>query len=197
MTMFSMPHVISVLLVVQLIQPKPEDKYVTDILSDRHSLIQKRLRDEGNKLLALFDALSDEHWSMTIYTDGAVWTIKDLLAHQITAEREFQYYGRDILAGGSGAPEDFSINAFNNAAVVSMADRTAADLLDALRVTRQDTIDLVATIAEADFARQGRHPFFGLMTIEDMFKLIYRHNMMHARDLRRVLETTTLGGAKS
>ena len=195
MTMLSMLHVISVLLVVQLIQPKPEDKYVTDQLSDRHSLIQKRLRDEGDKLLALFDALSDEHWSMTIYTDGATWTIKDLLAHQISAEREFQYYGRDILAGGFGAPEDFSINAFNNAAVVSMADRTAADLLDALRVTRQDTIDLVATIADADFARQGRHPFFGMIAIEDMFKLIYRHNMMHARDLRRVLDSTALGGA--
>ncbi len=78
-----------------------------------------------------------------------------------------------------------------------MADRTAADLLEALRVTRQDSIDLVATIAEADFARQGRHPFFGMMTIEDMFKLIYRHNMLHARDVRRVLETTTPGGANS
>ena len=78
-----------------------------------------------------------------------------------------------------------------------MTDRTAADLLNALRAARQDTIDLVATIADADFARQGRHPFFGMMVIEDMFKLIYRHNMLHARDLRRVLDTTTLGGADS
>ncbi len=170
---------------------------MTDQLSDRHQLIQKRLHDEGEKLLAVFEALNDAQWATTLYTDGAVWTIKDLLAHQVSAEREFQYYGRDILAGGPGAPEDFSINTFNNAAVVAMADRTAADLLDALRATRQDTIDLVATIADADFARQGRHPFFGMMTIEDMFKLIYRHNMMHARDLRRVLDATTTGGAKS
>lgn len=170
---------------------------MTEQLSDRHHLIQKRLRDEGDKLLAIFEALTDAQWATTLYTDGAVWTIKDLLAHQISAEREFQHYGRDILTGGLGAPEDFSINAFNNAAVASMADRSTADLLDALRVTRQDTIDLVATIADADFARQGRHPFFGMMTIEDMFKLIYRHNMMHARDLRRVLDATTLGGANA
>ena len=170
---------------------------MTDQLSDRHQLIQKRLRDEGDKLLAIFEALTDAQWSTTLYTDGAVWTIKDLLAHQISAEREFQYYGRDILAGGPGAPEDFSINTFNNAAVASMADRTAADLLTDLRATRQGTIDLVATIADADFARQGRHPFFGMIAIEDMFKLIYRHNMMHARDLRRVLDSTALGGANS
>ncbi|MBI5566498.1 MAG: DinB family protein, partial [Chloroflexi bacterium] len=86
---------------------------------------------------------------------------------------------------------------FNNAAVASLADRTAADLLSDLRATRQATIDLVATIADADFARQGRHPFFGMIAIEDMFKLIYRHNMMHARDLRRVLDFTALGGANS
>jgi len=170
---------------------------VTEQLSDRHQLIQKRLRDEGDKLLAIFEALTDAQWATTLYTDGAVWTIKDMLAHQISAERGFQYYGRDILAGGPGAPENFSINTFNNAAVESMADQTTADLLDALRATRQDTIDLVATIADADFVRQGRHPFFGMMTIEDMFKLIYRHNMMHARDLRRVLDATTLGGANA
>ncbi len=170
---------------------------MADSVSDRQRLIQKRLRDEGDKLLALFEALHDEQWQLTLYTDGAVWTIKDLLAHQVSAEREFQYYGRDILAGGPGAPEDFAINTFNNAAVASMADRTAADLLAALRAARQDTIDLVATIADADFARQGRHPFFGMMVIEDMFKLIYRHNMLHARDIRRVLDITTLGGADS
>jgi uncharacterized protein (TIGR03083 family) len=157
------------------------------VLSDKHQLIQKRLRDEGDKLLTVFEALTEAQWQSTIYTDGAVWTIKDLLAHQISAEREFQYYGRDILAGGLGAPEDFAINTFNNAAVAAMADRTAADLVDALRATRQATIDLVATIADADFARRGRHPFFGMIAIEDMFKLIYRHNMMHARDVRRVL----------
>ena len=165
-------------------------------LSERHLLLQKRLRDEGDKLLTIFEALTEVQWSTTLYTDGAVWTIKDLLAHQISAEREFQYYGRDILAGGPGAPEDFSINAFNNAAVASQADRTATDLLSAFRAARQDTIDLVATIADADFARQGRHPYFGLMSIEDLFKLIYRHNMMHARDVRRVLDTT-LGGANA
>ncbi len=168
---------------------------MADSVSDRQRLIQKRLRDEGDKLLVLFEALSDEQWQLTIYTDGAVWTIKDLLAHQVSAEREFQHYGRDILAGGPGAPEDFAINTFNNAAVAAMTNRTAGDLLDALRAARQDTIDLVATITDADFARRGRHPFFGMMVIEDMFKLIYRHNMLHARDIRRVLDITTLGGA--
>ncbi|MFN8596216.1 MAG: DinB family protein [Anaerolineae bacterium] len=166
-------------------------------MTEKHALIQKRLRDEGDKLLAVFEALSPEQWQTILYTDGMVWTIKDLLAHQISAEREFQYYGCDILDGGQGAPEGFVINDFNNAAVAQLADRDAATLLADLRATRQTTIDLVASIDADEFALQGRHPFFGQMTIEDMFKLIYRHNMMHLRDLRRVLDAESTSGDPS
>ena len=156
-------------------------------MSAKHDLIRKRLRDEGDKLLATFEDLTPEQWQTTIYTDGAIWTIKDLLAHQVSAERKFQFYGRDILNGGEGAPEGFVIDDFNNAEVAGLAERSISQLLADLRATRQDTIDLVAGIDDADFARRGRHPFFGDMSIEEMFKLIYRHNMMHARDIRRVL----------
>ena len=159
-------------------------------MSDKHDLIRKRLRDEGDKLLAMFEALTPDQWQMTLYADGMIWTIKDVLAHQISAERKFQFYGNDILHGGEGAPEGFGIDEFNNAEVAAMAGRSIPDLLAELRTARQDTIDLVSMIAEKDFSQRGRHPFFGMMSIEEMFKLIYRHNMLHARDIRR-----TMGGA--
>ncbi len=158
-------------------------------MSAKHDLIKKRLRDEGDKLNALFESLTPDQWLTTIYTDGMIWSLKDLLAHQISVERAFQFYGRDILSGGEGAPEGFVIDDFNNREVASMADRPIADLLADLRAARQETIDLVDTIKEREFALRGRHPFFGMMSIEEMFKLIYRHNMLHARDIRR-----TLGG---
>ena len=155
-------------------------------MTAKHELIKKRLRDEGDKLLALFNSVTPDQWQTTIYSDGMIWTIKDLLAHQISAERAFQFYGRDILNGGEGAPEGFVINDFNNAEVAARADQTVDELMVDLRATRQDTIDLVNAIAEDQFGRRGRHPFFGSMSLEEMFKLIYRHNMMHARDIRRI-----------
>ncbi len=156
-------------------------------MSDKHTLIQKRLRDEGDKLLAVFEGLTPEQWQMVIYTDGMTWTIKDLLAHQVSAEDEFQFYGRNVLNGGAGAPEDFNINAFNNREVAARAARTPAQLLADFRSARETTIDLVTTVRDDQFTLQGRHPFFGMMTIEDLFKLIYRHNMLHARDIRKAL----------
>ena len=158
-------------------------------MSDKHTLIQKRLRDEGDKLLAVFEGLTPEQWRTVIYTDGMIWTIKDLLAHQISTEGEFQYYGCDVLNGGEGAPEGFDINAFNNREVAARADRTPDQLVADFRSTRQTTIDFVATIRDEQFVLKGRHPFFGMMTIEDLFKLIYRHNMLHTRDIRKAMGT--------
>ena len=153
----------------------------------QRDLIQKRLRDEGDKLIRTFESLSPDQQSMTIYTDGMAWSLKDLLAHLCSAERTFLYYGRDILSGGEGAPEGFDINAFNQREVGQSRGRTFAQLLNELRAARKETIDLVGLIADEDFARSGRHPFFGQMSIDDMFKLIYRHNMMHLRDVRRAI----------
>ena len=153
----------------------------------QRDLIRKRLRDEGEKLIRTFADLSPGQWSLTIYSDGMAWSLKDLLAHLSSAERAFLFYGRDILNGGEGAPEGFDINAFNNREVAGLRDRTVAQLIADLRAVRQETIDLVGQIADEDFARTGRHPFFGQMSIDDMFKLIYRHNMMHLRDVRRAI----------
>ena len=156
-------------------------------MSAKHDLICKRLHDEGEKLVGLFETLTPEQWQQTLYTDGATWTIKDLLAHQVSAERKFIFYGNDILNGGEGAPEGFQVNAFNNAEVASMTDRTPDQLLADMRSARQATIEFVNNLHDSDFNRRGRHPFFGMMSIDDMFKLIYRHNMMHTRDIRRAL----------
>ena len=150
-------------------------------------LIQKRLRNEGDKLLALFDSLTPEQWHTVVYIDSMTWTIKDVLAHQIAAEREFQFYGRDVLNGGRGAPEDFVIDEFNNRSVAAQADRTTTQLVEDFRNVRIDSIEFVTHIRADQFAWEGWHPFFGKMTLEDLFKLIYRHNMMHVRDIRHVL----------
>jgi len=56
-------------------------------------------------------------------------------------------------------------------------------------VARAATAAMVAGMAEADFDRIGRHPWFGRVPLEQMLKLVYRHNMLHERDVRRALET--------
>ena len=156
-------------------------------MTPQRGLIQKRLRDEGDKLIQAFEDLTPEQRSRTIYSDGANWTFKDLLAHLGSVERAFLYYGHDILQGGAGAPEDFDIDGFNKREVGLLRERDYEQLIAELRDVRQETIDLVGRIADDDFKRTGRHPYFGQMSVDEMFKLIYRHTMLHLRDMRRAL----------
>ena len=46
---------------------------------------------------------------------------------------------------------------------------------------------------ETDLDREGRHPFFGPSALEKLLKLVYRHNMLHLRDIRHALKERDSG----
>ena len=158
-------------------------------MPDRKDLILKRLAEEGAKTAAFFDGLADSRWGQQVYTTGPLWRVRELLAHFVSAERTFVFYGRDILAGGSGAPDDFVIDEFNATQVAGLKEATTADLIRQFEAARAEIVEIVQGMADADFDRVGRHPWFGRVPLENMLKLIYRHNMIHQRDIAKALET--------
>jgi uncharacterized protein (TIGR03083 family) len=160
-------------------------------MTAQQDLILKRLREEGQKTAAYFGSLAEADWDSPVYTTGPRWRVRDVLAHLLSAEQTFHHYGQQILAGGPGAPEGFVIDDYNAAQVAAMGAPTPGDLVSRLEAARAATVALVAGMAESDFAREGRHPWFGLAPLGQMLKLVYRHAMLHERDVRRALE---LGG---
>lgn len=158
-------------------------------MSTPQDLICKRLHDEGQKTAAFFRGLEEAAFSQQVYTTGPNWRVRDVLAHFVSAEQTFTFYGRDILAGGQGAPEGFVIDEYNAAQVGGLRDAAPASLVSRFEAARAATLDMVRGMSEADFDRIGRHPWFGLVPLENMCKLIYRHTMLHERDVRRALET--------
>ncbi len=158
-------------------------------MGDRLELITRRLRDEGDKMSLFFRALQPADWELQIYPGdmGEPWSLRHLLAHQLSAERGFHLLALGILQGGEGSPVGMNIDAFNAREVIGLENRSPAGLLDSLLAARQQNIDLLQSLAEADLDREGRHPFFGWTTLEKLFKLIYRHNMLHIRDVKRVM----------
>lgn len=153
----------------------------------RQELVYKRLTEEGNKMLAALNALLPEQRMRTVYTDRATWTVKDILAHQVSTERTIRVLVDNILAGGQGAPEGFSIDSFNAIKVAKMAGTSWEELAEAFRAARADTAELAVRLTDEQLARRGRHPFLGVTSVEDILQMLYRHNMMHVRDIRRAL----------
>jgi uncharacterized protein (TIGR03083 family) len=157
-------------------------------MSNRQELILKRIQEEGSKTAAYFRGLAEESYGQQVYTTGPLWRVRDVLAHFVSAEQTLQFYGRQILAGGPGAPADFVIDEFNATQVAGLRDTSTAQLVDDFAAARAQTTEMVAGMVDADFDRIGRHPWFGNVPLEQMLKLVYRHNMLHERDVRRALE---------
>lgn len=147
-------------------------------MSDELGHIRRRLIAEGEKIVAYFEALSPEDWEKQVYATGSEWKVRDVLAHFISAERAYQRYLLEVLEGGKGAPEDMDIDQFNEAEVSSM-EGSPAELLEAYKQVRQDTLRFTEFLGEQDLTITANHPWFEDKEIGWYLKLLYRHNTMH------------------
>lgn len=160
-------------------------------MPDSVQLLVERLDSEGNKTVSIFQQLHDPDWDTVLYADGEEWTVRQLLAHFVTAEVGMQRLVENILQGGSGSAEDFDIDAYNARHVSRLHEAQPAALLEMFANQRRQTIAQVARLTAADLLRGGRHPYLGQTTLADIIKMMYRHNQIHQRDLRRALDAAS------
>lgn len=164
-------------------------------MADTPARLAQKLSDEGARSLAFFEELPEEAWNLVLYEDGATWTVRDILAHFVVTEVGIPQIMRAILAGGRGSPEDFDLNVYNRQHVAGLENVTSGDLLKKFGDLRSQTVRLVAGMSEADLQMTGRHPFLEIAPLVDMIKLMYRHNQIHQRDIRRALAEAAPGQA--
>lgn len=156
-------------------------------MPDTPAFLSNRLESEGEKAIAFFASLSDEQWQTEVYTEGGIWTIRSILAHFVTAERGFLKLFKGILGGGIGASEDFSIDRYNARQQEKTKDMSHGELLEQFKIIRSEMIAWVKALDDKDLDIEGRHPFLGQSMLVDMIKMVYRHNQIHFRDLRKLV----------
>jgi hypothetical protein len=103
----------------------------------------------------------------------------------VSSEAAFRELIIDVLQGGNGAPEDLVIDDYNEAEVARLARHTREELVASFLENRNSLVRLVRGMQESDLEKVGRHPFLGMAPLQDIIKLIYRHNQIHLRDMRR------------
>jgi len=152
---------------------------------DKSVELAGKLLSEGERTLMFFRGLPAEAWPMHIYADGAVWTTRDVLEHLVISEQEMQRLRAQIIEIEVGAPDGFDIDAYNLNETGRYAALSVDELLALFADTRQNTALDAHSMSESQLARRGRHPAMGDSSIEDIFKIIYLHNTMHIRDIRK------------
>ena len=152
------------------------------------NVIAEKLRSEGEKFVGIFSALTDEQWQTEVYTEGTTWTIRNVLSHFVTSERGLVKLFEQIRQGGSGAADDFSIDRYNESQQKKTQDLPVAELIELYKSTRAETVTWVSGLKESELEIVGRHPFLEQTTLREMVKMLYIHNQVHYRDLKKVLK---------
>jgi len=150
--------------------------------------LAEKLKSEGEKFISVFTGLTDGQWQMEVYTEGTTWTIRNVLSHFVTSERGLIKLFEQIRQGGAGSSEDFSIDRYNAAMQERTKDANPQELLEQYKEVRADSIAWVSGLTEAELEITGRHPFIGQTVIREMIKMLYIHNQLHYRDMKRVLK---------
>ncbi|HSQ40296.1 MAG TPA: DinB family protein [Anaerolineales bacterium] len=156
-------------------------------MSELNDLADK-LSTEGEKFFALFAGLTDDQWGAEVYTEGETWTIRNVLSHFVTSERGLVRLFERIRLTGEGASDDFSIDRYNASQQERTKDLPPQELLEQYRAIRADSIAWTLSLDEADLEKQGRHPYLGMTTLREMIKMLYLHNQIHYRDMKKVLK---------
>src|SRR5512140_1917529 len=121
--------------------------------------LAEKLKSEGERFALIFAGLTEEQWQKEVYTEGATWTIRSVLAHFVTAERALLKLFENIRQGGEGAAADFSIDRYNAAMQARTREATPPELLEQYQAIRAESIAWTLGLLETDLDRQGRHPF--------------------------------------
>ncbi len=156
-------------------------------MSERIDQLLDRLRKGIEKTTSIFGSISPAQWETVLYEKPYPWTVRDLLAHFVSAEEGLLRLAQDIAAGGPGAPEGFDYNAYNAAEQERLAGLPPERLLADLAAARQRTIEWVQSLQETDLDRKGRHPALGEIDLETFINAIYGHQLLHMRDLMQAL----------
>lgn len=150
--------------------------------------LAEKLKLEGEKVYTLFSAFTDDQWNAEVYTEGTTWTIRHMLSHLVTSERGLIKLFERIRLGGGGASTDFSIDRYNAAQQERSKDLTPLEILVQYKEVRGNSIMWVSGLKDEELEIEGRHPFLNVTTIREMIKMIYIHNQVHTRDMKKALK---------
>lgn len=155
-------------------------------MADPKSLAEQLIK-QRESTSRFFTGLPDEIWTQELYTDGAQWTVHQVLAHVVDTEGSLLQLFQHITRSGGGVSADFDIDRYNASAVNKISTHSRQQLLEMFDQRRSAMVDFVNGLAKEDLDKEGRHPFLGHTNLGEMIRLFYLHVNLHIRDIRKLL----------
>lgn len=151
------------------------------------ALLAEKLKTEGEKTTVFLSRLTPAQWQQTVYAAEGTWTARSILAHFVSAEQGFLKIFASIREDGPGASADFEIDRYNASQQARLAEVAWPELLAHYQLVRAEMVAFAAGLEAADLQKTGRHPALGITSLGEMLKMVYLHNALHLRDLKKAL----------
>ena len=161
--------------------------YNEPLTQTRIKTLIAKLEKGHQKTNELLSALTADGWHQPVFPQPHTWTFRDLLAHFVSSEERLLQIAQDVAQGGPGIGAGFDFDVFNVQEQQRLKDRTPHELITALDMSRQITLDWLLTLDESQLDRRGMHPVLGETTLEAMIAAIYAHQLLHMREVKPML----------
>ena len=149
----------------------------------------KAFEREKGKVVSFFNEIDTEQFDKKIYTEGQQWTVRQVLAHFVESEVSLRtLIAKVVEEDWPGVSEKFDLDEYNEKQVGQYEEFSTNLLIDKFSEERSETIKKVSGWTVADLAKEGRHPFLGVVQVGEMLKLMYLHHTIHMRDIRNALK---------
>lgn len=153
-------------------------------MADTHRIIEKITRARQQ----LLDAVEGLTEAQMAWSPNHDWSIREILHHVAIGEQANVELAERALAGNPVSVEGFDMDAWNIEQVSQRAGQPAADAIQALHRVRQKTLDTLQALSEDSLAYNMEHPGWGEMTVEQLFRALGVHDLMHRRDILKRIE---------
>ena len=152
---------------------------------DKKEVIKDKLTAVRQETVRVLGGLTEEQWHAPVYTDeGAEWRVIDVVRHVADSERGMTALMAQVQGGGTGVPADFDLHRWNRRVVAKQQDKGPADLLADMAANREALLTFMDSLADDDWAKEGRHASLHILSIEQVCHLIADHEKAHIAEIR-------------
>lgn len=135
----------------------------------------------------VLENLKHEDLNVKINEGDKGFTVIELLRHIQNSERGMTANLKSIIEGGEGASQEFDLQRYNHVSNDKMKDMTLSDIKESMRKYREKTLNLLQTVKEEHWEKEGRHPSQGVYTVKKHFEIISWHQYHHLKGIKEKL----------
>lgn len=154
---------------------------------DRKTHWQEKLAESRAALFALLNSLQPGQWHAPVFSEGDTWNVATVVSHLLDSERGMSVQVHKSRKGEETLPPGFDLDRWNAGVPKRIGNLSPAELIAALETTRAKTLDVMNSLQDEDWARTGRHPSRGVITIDQYYETIHAHELIHADDIRKAV----------